>query len=287
MTGTAAPPALSIEDLTVTFGHGSGATTALNRITMQVGTGRTVGLVGESGSGKSTLAKALVGVVTPASGTIRLHGTDVTTLTRAERTAFRRRVQMIPQDPYSSLSPRRTIGQALTEAIDPVRQKVAQHRDEIAHWLELVRLPADAMHRYPHEFSGGQRQRIAIARALVIRPEIVIADEITSALDVSVQAEILALMARLRRELDLTMLFISHNLAVVRQVSDDVVVLYRGDIVEQSDATSLFTAPQHPYTQALLAAVPGSPGFSLDDPAPAAGTAASSPVRTASTGARR
>ncbi len=266
MTGTLDTSALAVEDLTVAFGHGPRATVALDAVSTGVGRGRTVGLVGESGSGKSTLAKALVGLVAPRSGTIRLDGVDVTALSRRERHRSRRQVQMIPQDPYSSLNPRRTVGQALAEAIDPVRQDVRRHQDEIVHWLGLVRLDASALHRYPHEFSGGQRQRVAIARALAVQPEIVIADEITSALDVSVQAEILALIARLRRELGLTMLFISHNLAVVRQVSDDVVVLYHGQIVEQSDAASLFAAPGHPYTQALLASVPGSPGFSIDLP---------------------
>lgn len=248
---------LSIEDLTVTFGQGASAATVLNAVSMQVGAGRTVGLVGESGSGKSTIAKAIVGIVTPASGTIKVDDLDLATVPKRDRSALRRTIQMIPQDPYSSLSPRRTIGQTMAEAFDPVHGNVSKNRDQIAYWLELVRLDTDAMHRYPHQFSGGQRQRIAIARALAIEPEIIIADEITSALDVSVQAEILELVAKLRAELNLTMLFISHNLAVVRQVSDDVVVLYKGDVVEQSDSESLFTAPQHDYTRALLAAVPG------------------------------
>ncbi|MEO6958302.1 MAG: ATP-binding cassette domain-containing protein [Antricoccus sp.] len=256
--------ALSVTDLTVTFGHGAGAATVLHSISMDVPAGRTVGLVGESGSGKSTVAKAIVGIVEPASGVIALDGVDLASLSKSERLRFRRKVQMIPQDPYSSLNPRRTIGQTMAESIDPSRDEVRKHRDQIVHWLELVKLEADTINRYPHEFSGGQRQRIAIARALVIEPEVIIADEITSALDVSVQAEVLALVANLREQLQLTMLFISHNLAVVRQVSDDVVVLYHGDIVEQGPCKSLFESPQHEYTQALLAAVPGSPTFSLD-----------------------
>jgi ABC-type glutathione transport system ATPase component len=260
----AAPPMLEVRGLDVVFGSGSQAVRVLKGVDLTVGAGRTVGLVGESGSGKSTLAKALVGTVTPTAGTIRIQGVDTATLGRRDRAAMRRRVQMIPQDPYSSLDPRRTIGQALAEAVDPRHPDVRRHRATIEEWLRVVRMPADAIDRYPHEFSGGQRQRIAIARGLVVRPEFVVADEITSALDVSVQAEILNLVARLRRELGLSMLFISHNLAVVRHVSDDVVVLYRGDVVEQGPTEQVYSDPQHPYTRQLLAAVPGAPGFSID-----------------------
>ncbi|RII90028.1 ABC transporter ATP-binding protein [Clavibacter michiganensis] len=260
----AAPPMLEVRGLDVVFGSGSQAVRVLKGVDLTVGTGRTVGLVGESGSGKSTLAKALVGTVTPSAGSIRIQGVDTATLGRRDRAAMRRRVQMIPQDPYSSLDPRRTIGQALAEAVDPRHPDVRRHRATIEEWLRVVRMPADAIDRYPHEFSGGQRQRLAIARGLVVRPEFVVADEITSALDVSVQAEILNLVARLRRELGLSMLFISHNLAVVRHVSDDVVVLYRGDVVEQGPTEQVYSDPQHPYTRQLLAAVPGAPGFSID-----------------------
>jgi peptide/nickel transport system ATP-binding protein len=170
---------------------------------------------------------------------------------------------MIPQDPYSSLSPRRTVGQTLAEAIAPARQNVRKHQDRIVAALEEVSLPADLIHRYPHEFSGGQRQRVAIARALIVEPEVIIADEITSALDVSAQADVLELIDRLRAKLNLTMLFISHNLAVVKQVSDDVVVLYRGEVMEAEPAGALFSNPQHDYTKLLLSSVPGSVGFSL------------------------
>ncbi|GAA0966174.1 ABC transporter ATP-binding protein [Frigoribacterium faeni] len=255
---------LEVRGLDVAFGSGGRAVRVLNGVDLTIGTGRTVGLVGESGSGKSTLAKALVGTVRPSAGSIRIAGVDTATLSRRDRAAMRRRVQMIPQDPYSSLDPRRTVGQALAEAIDPRRPDAKRHREQIIEWLRTVRMPDDAIDRFPHEFSGGQRQRVAIARGLVVNPEFVIADEITSALDVSVQAEILNLVARLRRELGLSMLFISHNLAVVRHVSDDVVVLYRGDVVEQGPTEQVYSDPQHPYTRALLDSVPGAPGFSID-----------------------
>ncbi|MCA2226623.1 ATP-binding cassette domain-containing protein [Nonomuraea aurantiaca] len=255
--------AVEVRDLEVGYGWGGNATRILHGITMDVARGRTVGIVGESGSGKSTLAKALVGLVRPTAGSVKVGGVHVSSARGADRRAMRRKVQMIPQDPYSSLDPRRTIGEALAEAVDPRRAKVTAHRDEIVHWLETVRMPADTIDRYPHECSGGQRQRVAIARGLMIRPEVVIADEITSALDVSVQAEILNLLASLRRELDLTMVFISHNLAVIRHVSDEVVVLYHGDIVEQAPAADLYQRPRHEYTRTLLDSVPGAPGFDI------------------------
>ncbi|MEU7860798.1 ABC transporter ATP-binding protein [Nonomuraea sp. NPDC049141] len=256
--------AVQVSDLRAGYGWGANATPILHGITMNVARGTTVGIVGESGSGKSTLAKALVGIIRPTAGSVTIGGVPVSAARGADRHALRRKVQMIPQDPYSSLDPRRTIGQALAEAVDPRRANVSKHTDEIIHWLETVKMPADTINRYPHECSGGQRQRIAIARGLMIGPEVVIADEITSALDVSVQAEILNLLAKLRRELNLTMVFISHNLAVVRHVSDEVVVLYNGDIVEQAPAAHLYQNPQHPYTRTLLDSVPGAPGFTIE-----------------------
>jgi ABC-type glutathione transport system ATPase component len=258
---------VNVEGLDVSFGSAH----VLKGVSLSVDRSRTVGVVGESGSGKSTLAKTMVGLVRPSSGQVWVDGIDVATASRRELASYRRRVQMIPQDPFSSLSPRQTVGQTLAEAVDPARARVNRHRDLIAHWLEQVGLPADAMHRYPHEFSGGQRQRIAIARGLVIEPSLVIADEITSALDVSVQAQILDLLAEIKESLDVTMLFISHNLAVVQRVSDEIVVLYRGVVVESGPARDVFADPQHWYTRALLSADPGSPDFSLDiEPAVAA-----------------
>jgi ABC-type glutathione transport system ATPase component len=243
---------LAAEGVSVRFGP----TTALDDVDLRIGAGRTVGLVGESGSGKTTLARAILGLVPITSGRILLRGADVGALGRRERRAFLRAVQLVPQDPYSSLDPRRTIGQTLAEAIDPVRCRVRRNEEAIAAALEDVALPADAIDRYPHEFSGGQRQRIAIARALITRPDVVIADEMTSALDVSVQAEVLRLLGRLRDEHDLTMLFISHNLAVVQQVCDDVVVLYRGKVIESGPTADVFADPGQEYTQRLLESVP-------------------------------
>jgi ABC-type glutathione transport system ATPase component len=206
---------LAADGVSVRFGH----TTALDDVGLRIGAGRTVGLVGESGSGKTTLARAILGLVPISSGRILLRGADVGALGRRERRAFLRAVQLVPQDPYSSLDPRRTIGQTLAEALDPVRCRVRRHREAITAALEDVALPADAIDRYPHEFSGGQRQRIAIARAL-------------------------------------TMLFISHNLAVVQQVCDDVVVLYRGKVIESGLTADVFADPTQEYTQRLLDSVP-------------------------------
>jgi ABC-type glutathione transport system ATPase component len=252
---------LAVEGLTVRFGRGARAVAALDDVSLTVPTGQTVGLVGESGSGKSTLAKAILGVVPVTSGRVLLDGTP-----QRQRT-ITRRVRLIPQDPYSSLNPRRTVAQTLAEAVDPVHARVSRHRDAIEAALAEVALPADTADRYPHEFSGGQRQRVAIARALICRPEVVIADEITSALDVSVQAEVLRLLDRLRRELSLTMLFISHNLAVVEQVSDEIVVLHHGHVVESGPVGEVFSAPKADHTRALLAAVPGGSVAVKDTPA--------------------
>lgn len=255
---------LAVSDVVVRFGHGLAASIALNSVSMTVGRGRTVALVGESGSGKSTLAKAVVGIVPIVSGAVTFDGNDVNSRNEKLRARLMRKIQMIPQDPYSSLSPRRTVGQTLAEAISPARANASEHRDKIVSALESVVLKAETIDKYPHQLSGGQRQRVAIARALIVKPELIIADEITSALDVSAQAEVLELIGSLREKLDLTILFISHNLAVVQQISDDVVVLCRGSVMEAAPAEQLFKDPQHEYTRRLLDAVPGSSTFSLD-----------------------
>ncbi len=252
-----------VDDLSLSFGRQR----VLDSVGLEVAARTAVGIVGESGSGKSTLAKVLVGTHAPASGTVHVAGIDVVNASRPDRARLRRTVQLIPQDPYSSLDPRRTIGQTLAEAIDPRHPSVRRSRARILELLDQVRMPADALSRYPHEFSGGQRQRIAIARGLAVTPTVIVADEITSALDVSVQAEVLELIARLRAELQITLLFISHNLAVVSAVCDEVVVMRHGQIVERGPVAQVFGAPQHPYTQRLLSSAPGAPGFTLDAPA--------------------
>lgn len=247
-----------VEDLEVVFGKAR----ALRGISLTVPKGVSMGIVGESGSGKSTLAKALVGINAVHAGRIEVAGIERKP-GHKQRPVDAKAVQLIPQDPYSSLSPRRTAGQAIAEALDPLNSDVKKHRATIVEWLDRVQLPATSVDKYPYQFSGGQRQRIAIARALCLSPGVVIADEITSALDVSVQAEVLELLAELRSELDLTMLFISHNLAVVRHVSDRVAVLLQGELVEEGDVEQVFSAPSAEYTKRLLDSVPGAPGFSI------------------------
>lgn len=262
---TQGPPVLELRDVEVTFGSGRTATRVLKGVNASIHRGETLGIVGESGSGKSTMAKAIVGLVKANAGTVLFEGQDVSRLSAPERRRMRRMVQMVPQDPYSSLNPRRTIGQTLAEAIDPFRANPKEHREKISHWLSTIRLDPQVAERYPHEFSGGQRQRIAIARALAVQPKLIIADEITSALDLSVQAEILNLIGRLRRELDLTMAFISHDLDVVHHVSDEILVLYHGEVVEDGDVDSVYGNPRHAYTKRLIDSVVGGPGFDIGE----------------------
>lgn len=262
-------PILEVRELDVTLGQRSKATKILNGIDLTLQRGSTVALVGESGSGKSTIAKTVIGIHRADRGSIRFAGTELVGASRRTRRSVRRRIQLVPQNPYSSLDPRRTIGQTLAEAIDPVLARVGPNRERISSLLAMVALDDSAITRYPHEFSGGQRQRIAIARALATDPEVVIADEITSALDVSTQAEILDLLARLRQELQLTVLFISHNLAVVSQICDDIVVLLGGDVVESGSVQQVFADPQSEYTRTLIDSVPGGPAFGLALAAPA------------------
>ncbi|SDK02006.1 ATP-binding cassette domain-containing protein [Streptomyces indicus] len=247
---------LELDGVDVSFGFGSRRKHVLHDVGLTLDEGRTLGLVGESGSGKSTLAKVVVGLVRPAAGRILIDGEDMAGAGRERIARLRRRIQLIPQDPYASLNPRMTVGDALAEAIDPLRGRAEAHRDTIAALLAKVSMDADAADRYPHAFSGGQRQRIAIARALAVGPEVIVADEVTSALDCSVQAEVLGVLRDLRASMRLTMLFISHDLAVVRHVSDEVAVMSGGRIVEHEQRDRIFASPQHDYTKLLLASVP-------------------------------
>ena len=230
---------------------------AVDGVDFDIEAGRTLGLVGESGCGKSTLGRAVLRLHEPTAGTVRLDGRPVTGLGAAALRARRREMQIVFQDPYASLNPRRSIGQTLTEplAVHGIGD-AASRRRRAAELLDLVGLREDALARYPHEFSGGQRQRIGIARALALEPRFIVADEAVSALDVSVQAQVLNLMHDIQQRLGVAYLFISHDLAVVQHVADEVGVMYLGRIVEQAPAARLYRQPQHPYTQALLAAVP-------------------------------
>ncbi|HEY7578721.1 MAG TPA: oligopeptide/dipeptide ABC transporter ATP-binding protein [Acetobacteraceae bacterium] len=230
---------------------------ALNGVNLSMARGETLAVVGESGCGKSTLARALVRLVEVDSGQIQFAGENVRTLRGDALRRYNRRVQLIFQDPYGSLNPRMTVGEMLDEALR-VHQIVARSRRtaRITELLTLVRLPSDAAERFPHEFSGGQRQRIAIARALSVQPDMLIADEIVSALDVSVQAQMLNLLLDLQNELGLAILFVSHDLRVVRHLAHRVAVMYFGRVVEVGDADAVFTSPLHPYTQALMRAAP-------------------------------
>ena len=235
-----------------------GTLRAVSDVSLGIRRGEVLGLVGESGSGKSTLGQAILRLVAPTAGTILFDGDDITQLSRRALQPYRRRMQVVFQDPYSALDPRQNIGDALAEplTIHRVGADRAERQARVRDLLEMVGLQPSHMRRYPHEFSGGQRQRVGIARALALNPEFIVADEPVSALDVSIQAQILALLRDLRQRLQLTLLFVSHDLAVIRYLSDRVAVMYLGRIVEIAPADALYTRPQHPYTRALLAAVP-------------------------------
>ncbi len=248
---------LSVDRLATHYTGSTGTVRAVDGVSLEIAEGETVALVGESGCGKSTLGKSLVRLVDPSSGTIAFKGRDVTAMDGRELQSVRRSIQMIFQDPFASLNPRQTIRTILTaplsvHGIGERKQREAIAAQMVAH----VGLPADSLDRYPHEFSGGQRQRIGIARALILQPELVICDEPVSALDLSIQAQILNLLVEMKSELSLSYLFISHDLSVVRYFADRVLVMYLGRIVESAPTSALWTGAKHPYTQALLAAVP-------------------------------
>ncbi len=230
---------------------------AVDDVSFSIPEGHTFGLVGESGCGKSTLGRAILRLHEPTSGEIRLAGTDISRLDAKQLVAHRRQMQIIFQDPYASLSPRRTVMQTLLEPLEIHGiGDAASRKAKVLELLDIVGMRPNVLHRYPHEFSGGQRQRIGIARALTLDPKFIVADEAVSALDVSVQSQVLNLIARLQRELGISFLFISHDLAVVQHISHEIGVMYLGKLVEVASSTDLYREPRHPYTKALLSAIP-------------------------------
>jgi oligopeptide/dipeptide ABC transporter ATP-binding protein len=229
---------------------------AVDDVSISLEARATVGLVGESGSGKTTIGRAILGLAPITSGTITFDGGEITHASYRRRRELSADLQVVFQDPYSSLNPTRTVGQTLGETLRVHGKSKAAVRERVSYMLERVGLPGEAAHRYPAHFSGGQRQRIAIARALMVHPRVVICDEPTSALDLSVQAQVLNLLRELQEEFELSYLFISHDLAVVRHLSHRIIVLYAGRVMEYGDAARVYGSPFHPYTRALLAAEP-------------------------------
>jgi ABC-type oligopeptide transport system ATPase subunit len=237
-----------------------GAVRAVDGVSFAVGRGETLGIVGETGCGKSTTARLMMRLLDATAGEIDFEGSDITRLKGAALKAVRREVQMIFQDPYSSLNPRKTIGSIIAEpfAIHGLMREQGERKAEVQRLMETVGLNPEHYNRYPHEFSGGQRQRIGVARALALNPKLLIADEPVSALDVSIQAQVLNLLRECQREMGLTLVLISHDLSVVRHMCDRVAVMREGKIVELADNEALYSRPSHPYTKELLAAVPGA-----------------------------
>ena len=262
---SAGEPLVEVDDLKVWFPIKSGLVLdrhvgdvkAVDGVSLSIDRGETLGLVGESGCGKSTLGRAILRLYDPTSGSIRFDGRDITRLREGELRPLRRRMQMIFQDPFASLNPRHSVGRMVAEPmrVHHVGDK-RTHGSRVRELLEVVGLPRDAVSRDPHEFSGGQRQRIGLARALALNPDFLVCDEPVSALDVSIQAQIVNLLEQLQDQFDLTYLFIAHDLAVVRHISNRIIVMYLGTIVEVSPADDLYDNPLHPYTISLLSAIP-------------------------------
>lgn len=256
-------PILEVNHLVKTFPvRGSGfkrhKLIAVNDVTLKIEKGKTLGLVGESGCGKSTLGRTILRLIEPSEGSILFDGKDVASLSSRELKKLRQRMQIIFQDPYSSLNPRMTVADILSEPflIHGIHKSRTSAIQGVKELLSLVGLPEESLYRYPHEFSGGQRQRIGIARALAVKPELVVCDEPVSALDVSIQAQIVNLLMDLQKKLGLTYLFISHDLRVVNHISDEVAVMYLGKVVEWGPKEVIFNNPKHPYTVSLLSAIP-------------------------------
>lgn len=250
---------LSVRNLTVEFpmGRRHRPFRAVDSVSFEIRVGQTLGLVGESGSGKSTIGRAILGLAPVKSGTIMFAGRDITRAGHRDRRSLSADLQVVFQDPYSSLNPTRTVGQTLGEVLTVHGKQTKADRDRRAReMLERVGLPSGVANRFPLQFSGGQRQRIAIARALMTQPRLVICDEPVSALDLSIQAQVLNLLQELQQEFDLSYLFVAHDLAVVRHVASEIMVLYRGQVMEYGKARPVYDTPRHPYTQALLAAAP-------------------------------
>ncbi|MCZ7419020.1 MULTISPECIES: dipeptide ABC transporter ATP-binding protein [unclassified Micromonospora] len=242
----------------IVFKKQYGAVQAVDGVNLQLRRGETLGIVGESGCGKSTLARLLVGLETPTSGDLFVQGKNMSKVSAEERRRGRRNIQLVMQDPYTSLNPRMTVGDIVGEPFEvhPDVLPKARRRAKVQELLDLVGLNPDHITRYPHQFSGGQRQRIGIARALALNPEIILCDEPVSALDVSIQAQVINLLEKLQKELGLSYIFIAHDLSVVRHIADRVAVMYLGKIIEIGTEDEIYDNPTHPYTQALLSAVP-------------------------------
>lgn len=265
MTSPAAAPLLTVRDLRVHFDMGRGLFSrhqdtirAIDGVSFDLGAGETLGIVGESGCGKSTLGRAVLRLIEPRGGQVIWMGEDLGRLARAQMQQRRADMQIIFQDPLASLDPRMTVGDIIAEPLITHNRgmKKTAVRNQVGSWMERVGLTAEMINRYPHEFSGGQAQRIGIARAMILGPKLIICDEPVSALDVSIQAQIINLLGELQREFGLSLIFISHDLSVVRHISNRVMVLYLGKVMEMADRDSLYAQPRHPYTRALISAVP-------------------------------